>query len=102
MIQRFDPIEYIPVVGTVWKTAKCSYYLNKASDLLSNCKKEYNENCGGDKSTEECVEYMDGKGSGNPSDVILNCAKTKNPDIIKNMLAKCSQVAVGSYTKTKL
>lgn len=96
-IQRFDPLDYIPFVGKLWKTAKCTRNMKRVADIENQCKAEYSKNCDDDMLSNECLEFMDD--TGYPSDAITKCVKTKDPKAYKNFLESCAKVATGSYGK---
>jgi hypothetical protein len=87
----------MPQAG-VFSALMCSYYLWKYSDLLDQCRNEYNQHCE-DLTSDECLGWMDG--AGYPSDAIMQCAGRKNPDALRSMLKWCAKTATGSYGRSK-
>jgi hypothetical protein len=83
----------------VFSAIMCGYYLWKYSDLLDECRAEYNKNCNEDLTSDTCLEWMDGAGF--PSDAIMRCAGRKNPTALMHMLKWCAKTATGSYGRSK-
>jgi len=92
-----DPVNFTDPEGLIIQCGKCLYYGRKVSKLQDECRKELGPN----PTAEDICNFINKYGGSWLSEAILNCAKSKKPDIYRKWLQSCFKCGWGGGPKPK-